>query len=108
MPGLIYYDIFEFSRPHADRPHGDTVNALRRGESLHVRSLKGEWLKAYYWSETRPIEHDWVTGANRPCAIADIPMPGKHAINGEACDVLFYVIGDQPIWHICGAKNHEY
>jgi alkylated DNA repair dioxygenase AlkB len=71
---------------------------LQRGESLHVRSLTGEWLRSYYWSEDRPVRCDWNEPANRVCAIDDIPETGEQLIDGERVIVCFYQLGDQPIW----------
>lgn len=79
-------------------PHEHVIFAIRRGESLHVRSAKGEWLLSYSWNECVPTVHDWITGESREPQIEEIPSLGMQCVNGETCEVRFYKIGDVPIW----------
>lgn len=79
-------------------PHDEIIFHISRGESLHVRSESGEWLKSYGWNWDRPTCYDWVNKTNIPCSISDIPLIGNQVINGERVVVRFYKTGELPIF----------
>lgn len=96
--------IRRFKPDAAAMPFEEILFAIKRGESLHVRSATGEWLKSYSWGFTKaggyqPCEHNWVTGASRTCRIDEIPAQlGALQLSGEPCTVVFHQIGDLPVW----------
>jgi len=79
-------------------PHDEIIFHISRGESLHIRSEAGEWLKSYSWNWDKPTCYDWVNKTNIPCCISDIPLIGNQVINGERVVVRFYKIGDLPVF----------
>jgi hypothetical protein len=79
-------------------PHDEIIFHLQRGESLHIRSTTGEWLKSFSWNGDRPTCYNWVTKTNESCSVSDIPYLGEQVIGLETVNVCFYKIGDLPIW----------
>jgi hypothetical protein len=84
-----------FAEYMADRDNktlsfNEVVFALKRGESLHVRTPDGRWLFGFSWYSNSVVKTNFAMGTTQYCEMEYIPALGRQEINKVPVNVLFF------------------